>query len=322
MRNNCPNDGCAAPKGLCLKSSTHEHLKCETWLEKNASIQIGETKKTTDKLNYLPWTGEALQPEDISIISERAAPLIVGMVGTADAGKTSFLGMIYTLLFNGGRIKNWGFSGSTTLAAWETLAQYLKITSDGSVNFPAPTSSHPEFYSLYHLALKNGNTFRDILFSDSSGEVFSDWSEDVNDDNSANARWIYKSSSAFIFMVDSAALIEKRGRAVSEIVQMAGQLAANLNGRPVVIVWTKSDMESEIKPTIKASIEEYLSELFPKSTSIKVSNFPKSGQEQICHINNLLVIENVLLALNRPIGAKFEIPISSAGDYFLDYKGR
>ncbi|MEY8214151.1 MAG: hypothetical protein RPR97_06650 [Colwellia sp.] len=320
MRKNCQNDGCAAPKGLCLKSSTNEHLKCETWLEKNPSIQIGETKKTTDKSICLPWTGEALQPEDISIISERSVPLIVGMVGTADAGKTSFLGMIYTLLFNGGRIKNWGFSGSTTLAAWETLAQYLKITNDGSVNFPAPTSSHPDFYSLYHLALKNDNTFRDVLFADSSGEVFSDWSEDINDDNAENARWIYKSSSAFIFMVDSEALIEKRGRAVSEIVQMAGQLAANLNSRPVVIVWTKSDREAAIKPAIKASIEEDLSELFPESISIKVSNFPKSGKEKICHLNNLLVIESVLLELNRPAGTQFEIPVKPACDYFLDYR--
>lgn len=320
MRKKCSNPNCSAPKGICLESMTPEHLKCNNWMVTTSSTQKAEEKISKDKLKYLPWTGEALQPEDISIISERSAPLIVGMIGTADSGKTSYLGMLYTLLFNGSVINNWSFSGCTTMAAWEALAQYLKIKHDGSIEFPIPTPSHPEFYSLYHLALKNKNVFRDILFADSSGEVFTAWSEDISDVGAENARWIYKNSSAFIFMVDSVALSIKRGQAKSEIVQMAEQLAANLNGRPVTIVWTKSDKKDEIRPNIKASLEEDLLELFPNSTSIQVSNFPKNEHDNLCYENNLNVIEDILNHLNQPSKLNIDVFLESSNDYFLDYK--
>ena len=243
------------------------------------------------------------------------------MVGTADAGKTSYLGMLYTLIFNGREIKNWSFSGSTTLAAWETLAQYLKITHNGSIEFPAPTPSHPDFYSLYHLALKNNDLLRDVLFADSSGEVFTTWSEDIHDANVDNARWIYENSSAFIFMVDSIALVEKRGQAKSEIVQMAEQLAANLHNRPVTIVWTKSDRADEIRENIKDSLAEDLLLLFPDAASIKVSNLPENNQDQLCYENNLRVIADILKNLNKPTKLDVEVSTESYGDHFLDFKG-
>jgi hypothetical protein len=321
MREKCSNPGCPAPKGLCLESMTNEHLKCDHWFDTNSSVQAVEASKSKNKSKCLPWTGEALQPDDISIISERSAPLIVGMIGTADSGKTSYLGMLYTLLFNGAVINNWNFAGCTTLSAWETLAQFLKIKHDGSIKFPIPTPSHPEFYSLYHLALKNKKIFRDVLFADSSGEVFTTWSEDINDVSAENARWIYKNSSAFIFMVDSFALSVRRGQAKSEIVQMAEQLAANLNGRPVTIVWTKSDKAKEIGANIKTSLEEDLLDLFPRATSIQVSNFPKNKQDKLCYVNNLNVIEDILNQLNQPSRPSVDICLEPTNDHFLDYKG-
>jgi len=324
MRKKCPTANCSAPKGMCLKLMSHEHLKCDNWSKENSSALVPKVVKSKGKTESkgLPWTGEPLQPEDLPIISERSAPLIIGMVGTADAGKTSYLGMLYTLLFNGRDIKNWSFSGSYTLSAWETLAQYLKIKHDGSIEFPAPTPSHPEFYSLYHLALKSEGIFRDVLFADSSGEVFTAWSEDIHDANADNARWIYKNSSAFIFMVDSNALIEKRGQAKSEIVQVAEQLAANLNDRPVIVVWTKSDKAEEIKEKIKKSLEEDLLNIFPNATSIKVSNFPKKDKDQLCYENNLNVIVDLLNHLNKPSRINLEISLEQANDHFIDFKGR
>lgn len=323
MRKKCPKDGCSAPQGMCLTLMSNEHLKCENWVGEHSITLATDVTKSKEKVksNGLPWTGEALQPEDIHIISERSAPLIIGMVGTADAGKTSYLGMLYTLLFNGKKIKDWSFSASITLAAWETLAQYLKIKHDGSIEFPIPTPSHPEFYSLYHLALKNESQFRDILFADSSGEVFTTWSEDVHDAGAENARWIYEKSTAFIFMVDSEALIEKRGQAKSEIVQMAEQLAANLCDRPVTILWTKSDRFEDIRENIKKSLEEDLLNIFPKSTSIKVSNFPKNKEEQVFLTSNLDVVADIIKKLDQMVMPSVEVPSKRAGDYFLDYKG-
>ena len=319
MRNKCDKVDCPAPKGLCLEHASPEHLKCEYWLRDKPEQSIEERKIAKKRSQLLPWTGEAFQPTDIEIVSQRSAPLIVGMVGGANAGKTSYLGMLYTLLFNGKKLKHWEFAGSCTLAAWETLAQYLKIQPDGTVEFAPPTPSNPDFYSLYHLALKRGDLFRDVLFVDSSGEVFKNWSVDVQDPNVENARWIYGNSNAFIFMVDSIALIERRGAAKAEIVQIAEQVAANLKGRPVVVVWSKADKINEVRENIRNALEEDLAQVFGDSQMLKVSNFSKSSPDILCHKNNLAVIEYLLEKLNEPRLIDLILQINTSDDLFFKY---
>lgn len=321
MRNKCSKKECPAPKGLCLTHASPDYPKCEHWLG-NTLDQPEEKQNTVKKdKQSLPWTGESFQPTDIDIISQRSAPLIVGMVGSAEAGKTSYLGMLYTLLFNGKKIGDWQFSGSYTLAAWESLAQYLKIKPDGKVEFAPPTPSNPDFYSLYHLALRREELFRDVLFADSSGEVFNRWSEDIHDPNAENARWIYKNSSAFIFMVDCVALIERRGGAKAEIVQMAEQLAANLNGRPIVVVWSKADEIENIRENIKNALKEDLDNIFEDSQIIEVSNFPKSNPDILCHKNNITVIEYLLKKLNESKIIKLILETNVSDDQFFNYRG-
>jgi len=317
MRGKCSNPECLAPRGMCIEQLNVNHPQCKNWQGNNFTVE--KVSEFTKVLIPLPWTGEAFLPEDIEIVGQRSSPLIIGMVGNADAGKTSYLGMLYTLLFNGKKIKQWNFSGSYTLAAWESLAQYLKIKSNGKVDFPPPTPSNSDFYSLYHLALKNDAAFRDVLFADSSGEVFNLWSEDVHDINSENARWIYKNSNAFIFFVDSEALIEKRGQAKAEILLMAEQIASNLNDRPVVIVWSKSDRIGEIRTNIKESLEEDLLVTFKKAKHVKISNFPKADLDELCHINNLQVIEHLLKELCRTSLVELHPNVPVSSDLFLNY---
>jgi hypothetical protein len=229
--------------------------------------------------------------------------------------------MLYTLLFNGKRLEHWQFAGSYTLAAWEMLAQYLKITPDGTVEFAPPTPSNPDFYSLYHLALKRRGLFRDILFADSSGEVFKNWSVDVQDPDAENARWIYEKSSAFIFMVDSVALIKKRGKAKVEIIQIAEQLAANLNNRPVAVVWSKADEFENVPENIRNALEEDLAQVFSDSQVFKVSNFSKSDPDILCHKNNLAVFEYLLEELNEPRPINLIPQVGISNNLFFNYGG-
>jgi hypothetical protein len=321
MRNRCSRPDCPAPKGLCLEHASPEYLKCEHWLGDKLEQSVEEQKTVNKKAQSLPWTGEPFQPADIEIVSQRSAPLIIGMVGGANAGKTSYLGMLYTLLFNGKNLEYWQFAGSCTLAAWETLAQYLKIKPDGNVEFAPPTPSNPDFYSLYHLALKRGDLFRDVLFADSSGEVFKDWSVDVQDPNVENARWIYEKSNAFIFMVDSVALIQRKGAAKAEIVQIAEQVAANLRNRPVAVVWSKADEIDNVRETIRNALEEDLAQVFGDSHVFKVSNFSKSDPDILCHKNNLAVIKYLLEKLNEPQPIKLIPQVSISDDLFFNYGG-
>src|SRR5688572_24030022 len=122
MKRICTFEGCPAPKGLCRKQLDTEYQNCEHYLNESDSEtraiegSKSENKKTTLQ-NSLPWTGEPFQPEDIATVSSRSSPTIIGMIGTPDAGKTSYLGMLYTLLFNGKKFENWNFAGSSTLGA-------------------------------------------------------------------------------------------------------------------------------------------------------------------------------------------------------------
>ena len=322
MKGKCNKPECSAPKGLCLEHVTHEFRRCENWSESVKASDNGKSKKENRNSRPVPWDGTTFQPTDLEIVSERSIPQIIGMIGNADAGKTSYLGMLYTLLFNGKKFGGWDFVGSYTLSEWETLAQYLKIKPDGKIQFAPPTPSNTDFYSLSHFAVRNSNNMLDIFFADTSGEVFSTWSEDTTDPRVENARWIYKNASAFIFMVDSVFLIEKRGIAKTKIVQMAEQVAANLNSRPVAIVWTKADRIEEIKSNIKISLEEDLKQIFPSSKIFEVSNFSKSDPDILCHKNNLAVTEYILADLVRPKELDLALGLAKSGDFFFDYKGK
>lgn len=321
MDRRCQQAGCTAPKGLCFEHLTNEYPKCEHWI----GIKTAEILKPTNNTNEgvaLPWSGVAFNPENINLISNRSNPVIIGMVGTADAGKTSYLSMLFRLLFNGRKFNDWRFAGSYTLAAWETLAQYIVIRNGGQVNFPPPTPSNPDYYSLYHLALRNGKFFRDILLADSSGEVFLKWSIDINGDGAENARWIFRHSDAFVFFVDCEALIKRRGAAVVDIRQMAEQLATDLRGRPVIVVWSKSDQLQSIRENIKTAITEHLDTIFANPVVLEISNISISDHDPTCHENNLVVVEQILDALNCRTYPTVEPDVIPSTDLFITYRGK
>lgn len=320
MRKKCSQSGCTAPKGLCKEFTSQEYQTCSYWNQAEHKEVVVE-KSSKGIVTTIPWSGLALQPSEIELFSHRSSPKIIGIIGAAEAGKTSYLGMLYTLLFNGKRFNHWDFAGSFTLIAWETLAKYLKVKSNGKVDFPEPTPSNPDFYSLYHLALRNEEQFHDILFADSSGEVFTQWANNIHDDNAENARWIYQNSQAFIFFIDCEAVIEDRGRAKRKIVQLAGQVAAQLNDRPIVVVWSKADKIDEIRPNIKKAIEEVVERLLPNAEIIQISNFSQEDPDSLCHINNLKVTEYLLDRLSNPQPFHLTPDRSETNDFFFKYMG-
>lgn len=272
----------------------------------------------------LPWQGIAMQPSDLALIGTRSSPIMFGIVGSADAGKTSFLCMLFRLLLNGWRFENWLFSGSYTLSAWESLAQHMVLNKDNQIPFPPPTPSNPDFYSLYHIALRYQELFRDLIFADSSGEVFKHWATDRQDSAAENARWIYQHADAFVFFIDCEALVNQKAKAVIQVRQMAEQLAAGLNERPVMVVWSKADRLADVKEKLRQSLEADLNTILSGHNAIKISNFP-TLQPKATHYNNHLAVVSTLLA--RLAARKLTIDtIKAAGvsndDYFLNYRGR
>ncbi|WP_289132716.1 hypothetical protein [uncultured Spongiibacter sp.] len=317
----CTKEGCYAPDDFCLENAAPLHEQCQFFVK-------GETKEASSKIENrlsattsIPWTGEWLRPEHLDVITHRGAPKIIGLVGSSGAGKTTYLAMLYSLLFNGKRIENWDFAGSYTLNGWELQAKTLQVKENGSVRNPDATPSDNDFYSLYHLALRHDGFLQDVLFADSSGEVFSKWADNVNDPAAENARWIYGNAHAFLLFVDCEAIIEQRGRAKRDIVQVAEQLKRGLRGRPVVIVWSKADLAENMRENIVDAIKKSLFETLPGATSLEISNYSKSDSDRLCHINNVSVAGTVLNLLANPKPLQIVPTASQTDDFFFLYRG-
>ncbi len=317
MRKKCSIEGCDAPKGLCKNFMSSDYQECDEW--RSIDEDIAHKGKSSSIETNIPWTGMELTPEDIGLLSHRSSPIIIGLIGSANAGKTSYIGMLYTLLFNGRKFNNWSFAGSYTLNAWEAQAKSLKINSKGKVPFPKSTPSHPDYYSLYHLALKKDKRLYDILFADSSGEVFTKWATDTENSEAENAKWIYQNSDGFIFFVDCEALIIGRGGARRPILQLAGQISSNLGTRKVVVVWSKAEKIHEISATLKKSLEEGLQRYFPDALHFYISNFSASPDDEYCYINNLATSETILDKITQSQKLRLSPITSNSSDFFFSY---
>lgn len=320
-KRSCIKEGCYAPDDFCVELASPRHEQCEFFVKAGTTEASATTIKSSAAATSIPWTGEWLQPEQLDLLAHRGTPKIIGLIGSSGAGKTTYLAMLYSLLFNGKLIENWDFAGSYTLNGWELQAKTLQVQENGTVRNPDATPSDKDFYSLYHLALRHDGFLHDILFADSSGEVFSKWADNVNDPAAENARWIYRNAHAFLFFVDCEAIIELRGRARRDIVQVAEQVKSGLRGRPVVIVWSKADLAENMLENIVKAIERSLSDIFPEAISLKISNYSKSDSDQLCHVNNISVAETVLNLLAKPQPLSIAAASIQTDDFFFLYRG-
>jgi Double-GTPase 2 len=318
MAEKCSNPECAAPPHC--HENHDDYTKCTFWL-KNNSVKIEKKEKLKSEVSKtnLSWTGEPFKIEDVEQVSRRTSPIFIGVIGKADAGKTTFLAMLYTLLLNGKKLKEYNFTGTKTILGWDELYHRLKVQKN-RVAFPDPTPS--QYYRLLHFALRNSNNqLKDIFLSDASGEVFSNWSQNRDDASADNARWIYTNSNAFILFIDCIDLINRKNLAKTEIIDIAQMLTHDLKGRPVIAVWSKSDKKEEVHTKIINSLKEELQNLFANYTEIDISNFSTDDPDKLVHENNLEVIEWLLNKILVPSLEKLVVNGIYKNDLFLNYKG-
>jgi len=228
--------------------------------------------------------------------------------------------MVYTLLLSGKKLKRYDFSGTKTILGWDELHHNLSMQK-GEVAFPDPTPVSSN--RLYHFALRdNEGHLKDVLFSDSSGEVFTLWSQNRDDVNAENARWIYENSNGFMLFIDCEALSTKKNFAKSEIVHIAQQLTYDLKKRPVIAVWSKTDKKKEVHPQIVRSLRKELQSLFANFTEINISNFLVPGPDEVVHENNLKAIDWLIDKIMIPSSQELVISKIKTDDIFLNYRGK
>lgn len=326
MKGKCTkaDEGCTAPHGPCHESG-EQHITCEHWLknnpEQNETEQKEENPHTNDAAvpSSVNWTGAPLKMNELATITSRGTPCFIGIIGKADAGKTTFLAMLYTLLYNGKTLKNYHFAGSKTIIGWDELYQRLKVKKN-KVDFPDPTPAN--YYRLLHIAFRNSRQqLTDVLFSDASGEVFYRWSQNKDDASAENARWIYEYANGFILFIDCEDLIQRKNAAKEEVIAIAEMLKNNLNKRPVIAVWSKADEKHNIDSRVKNALQEELKEMFENYEEIDISNFSKDDPDQLVHKNNMEVIDRMLEKIDAPQPLFIPVNAANTGDLFLNYRG-
>lgn len=318
IKGKCKNPNCQAHiTGKCYEHKDSLDV-CPNWTAKSAAAKT--KKRKSDTASTIAWTGEAIAPDTLNIISQRSNPTIIASVGNVEAGKTSYFAMLYLLLLNGHKLDDYQFAGSLTLTAWDRLADKLRYNK-GAVEFPAPTPSNPDYYHLLHLALKKNSKLYDVVLADASGEVFKLWADNKDDENAENARWIHQNASAFLLFIDCEALETRKAIARAEILDIASRLVENLGKRPVAVVWSKADRISHVHDKLKEQIKERLKDIFLESYSeFEVTNYPNIDPEELCHENNLKTLNWLLNHTTQPSNVVPELKIANKDDIFLNYR--
>jgi Double-GTPase 2 len=265
----CPLDTCFVPDTTCALG--HLSLKdCPKWtgLEKSDTAQT----ESDDEI-VLPWSGSALGRTDIAFVAGRRAPTMIGVVGPENAGKTSLLAAWYLLIGRGAAIsKRHAVAGSFTLTGWEAVARSMQWAPGTMPEFPAHTSTRGgRGQGLLHLAVReDGNRLRDYLFTDAPGLWFQKWAINEQAPDAKGARWIAENADAFVLTADCAALAgTDRGSARSALQLLARRLGANRRGRPVTLVWTKSDIP--VADSMQAAVRDAVRAQIPDFEELKVS---------------------------------------------------
>lgn len=319
MAGECKLKECGAPEVRCHLDKD-DCTQCENFVAEAAEKKIKREKAAEIKKSSIGWNGQAFTTDELGLVSARTSPIIIGVVGRADAGKTSFLAMLYTLLLSGKKLKDYDFAGTKTILGWDGLYHRLKFKK-GNVAFPQPTPVSSN--RLYHLALRNEEQqLKDIFFADASGEVFTLWSVNRNDENADNARWIYSNSNAFMLFIDCEALLTDKNAAKKEVMLIAQQLTSDLKDRPVIAVWSKSDKKKEVLLNIKETLKTELENLFLNYTEIEISNFLEPGPDELVHINNLAVVDWLLEKIMIPSSPDLSLNEIVSDDLFINYKGK
>lgn len=266
MSSSCRNPACFPDIPCALGHINRD--ECNDWLK---SDDQAAQPKAEPAVLPLPWSGYALGTKDIGRLASRGQPIVIGVVGAHDSGKTSLFSYFYLWLLRTGRFFEWDFAGSWTFGAWETIARNCRWDIDSPPSFPPHTTTEGRTPGLLHISLRDGDgRLRDVLFADTPGEWFTRWSQKPNADSSSGARWVFQNATALLLMADSGALAdsEKFPSARRWTRELIEQVSSYCGQTPVLFNWSKSDVQipSARRQSIEDCRKRYL-EKYPVSTT-------------------------------------------------------
>ena len=227
----------------------------------------------------IPWSGGALGLTDLGFVAGPRKPIVLAVMGPHNAGKTTLLGAFYLLLGRGRRPHDeLRFSGSCSLAGWENVASPLRWKPGSAPPaFPPHTSSTTaRIPGLLHLTFKHdGGRRAEYVITDAPGEWFRKWAVKRDDPDAEGARWAAEHADGFVLVADRQALAGPEMGATRTCVQLlARRLADELQGRPVALVWTKTDVQ--ISGEMEQSVRSAVLRVIPEVPEFGVSIMPNT----------------------------------------------
>lgn len=313
----CSRSTCFAPDTTCDLG----HLgwtDCPAW-RRSGDTEPSQPLKESGEL-LLPWSGAALGLADIGFVAGSQKPLVVGIVGPENAGKTTLLAAWYLLVGRGlTGSSDRQFAGSYSLAGWESVASSLRWAPGQKPSFPPHTTSRGgRMPGLLHLAFRTANCpSHAYVFADAPGEWFQRWAVNRDAVDCEGARWVSEHTDVFLLIADCAALSgANRGAARGSLQLLARRLSAERAERPVALVWTKADIAvaPEMKTAIRGAVLGQMPEAREFSVSIKPDSDEASDRGQ-----GLLELFDWTISIRRagaklpPLGAESNDPIFMLG---------
>ena len=309
----CSRPTCFAPESTCGLGFL-DRAKCPGWKRPGESASVQDEVETDELL--LPWSGSAVGLVDLGFVAGRTKPLVVGIVGPQNAGKTTLLAAWYLLIGRGltGSDQR-RFAGSYSLAGWEAVASALRWTPGQQPSFPPHTTSRSgRAPGLLHLAFRSANgEVRGYTFTDAPGEWFQKWAVNREAVEGEGARWVAEHADLFLLIADRAALSgPNMGSARGSLQILARRLAAERASRPVALVWTKSDVA--VAPEMEKAVRDAVLGAMPDAHEFSVSitasadDAPDTGQGLLELLNWTLEIRRERVSL-PPVEASSSDPL-------------
>lgn len=274
----CSRSTCFAPESSCDLGYI-DRARCKAWCGDGEAVS--EKSETAADELLLPWSGSALGLVDLGFLAGKAKPLVVGIIGPQNAGKTTLLASWY-LLAGRGLVcsERHRFAGSYSFVGWEAVAHSLRWNPGQQPGFPPHTTSRGgRTPGLLHMSFRSPDKeVRSYLFADAPGEWFQKWAVNSDSVDGEGARWVAQHADIFLLIADCEALASTHiGSARGALQLLARRLSAERGTRPVALVWTKSDVE--IAPAIEQTVKEAVFGLMPDALEFSVSVTPGEDDE-------------------------------------------
>lgn len=251
----CTNPECDIADGISCEKGHLNPSDCENLikLEEADGQLVDDTITSTYKVF---WSGTHLGFKGLQKLSDVRKPLIIGIIGPAEAGKSTLLLTLYLQILSGKKLSFGDFWASYTLESWEALAKNSRFSSPLSTpNFPLRTPrGDARTPGFLHLSFRGENdVIQDVIFIDAPGEWFNQWS--TNPNLAQGADWVITHSDLLIITSDSEKLSHEdtkiRGSTRNDISSIFDRLKDYPYAKHIALVWTKAEENNNIPETIR-----------------------------------------------------------------------